>query len=188
MAHIEIPRLCLAIFLPRSAEIDRPLADFCGGGLADLVRIRDERVVAIVIARAEARTESVEASLTLADLIQIAGLVVNAGLLVGLITEIRHSAKARAEDAALTRRQETMDALRALTMEVQRVVEVTRRFSGRLPMTTSSGPRAARLDCSPGQFQRARRIVCGEARRHRGSETDTQLLRRLFAGRGTRDL
>lgn len=52
------------------------------------------------------------------DLIQIGGLAVNAGLLLGLIVQVRTATKARRTDIHRARQQATMEAWRTLTAAV----------------------------------------------------------------------
>ena len=79
---------------------------------------------------------------TLADWVQIAGLAINAGLLVGLIVQIAAATRARREDVRLESKRATLDAWARLVGSLRDVEAYARTHFGRGPLDQE---RAARF-------------------------------------------
>ena len=76
--------------------------------------------------------------LTAGDWIQIGGLAVNAGLLTGLIVQIRLSARVRREDTRASKLRSTLDAWSALGLSIRAAEVHTRTYFGRDVLTDAS--------------------------------------------------
>ena len=73
--------------------------------------------------------------MALADWVQIGGLVINGGLLLGLIVQIRLSTKARRDDLTINTRRATLDAWYALVGSLRELETLTRTYFGRGQLT-----------------------------------------------------
>ena len=96
------------------------------------------------------------AGLTTGDWVQIGGLAVNAGLLAGVIVELRFAARARRHDLASETQRATLDAWRSLSESIRVVEGTTQTHFGR---SLISFKRAVEFDQLVNRSSRNRRAV-----------------------------